>query len=297
MNIGIITVRDKHYHPNGRLMEAAAAKGHRARLVHPYRVWPRTTEKGLGFEGDPWVRTLDVVIPRQGASIGESSQTLLHHFRCMGLPMVNGFEAVCLARSQIMTLQKLAVDHLPVPDTLFVNSTEGFHEAVEWVGGYPLVAKQVNGRQGVGVYLVETRDQAETIIEQHMHPLTGLLVQRFLPIPGRKDIRVMVINGRAVGAMEMQPVDGDFRANFHLTGKSRPFVLPVSIERLAVKAARALGLDIAGVDLIVDKHANMYLIEVNYAPGFKGLEQATGLDIAGCMIDCAVSRGRRSDCE
>lgn len=291
MEIGIVTVRDKNYHPNGRLIEAAAEKGHQARLIHPYRVWPGTTEKSLGFKGDPHARALNVVMPRQGATIGESSLTLLHHFKCMGLPMINGFEAVCLARSQIMTLQKLAADNLPVPDTLFVNSAEGFHEAAEWVGGYPLVAKQVSGRQGAGVYLVKTRGQADTVIEKHLHPPTGLLVQRFLPVPGRRDIRVMVINGRAVGAMEMQPVDGDFRANFHLTGKSRPFELTLPVDNVAVKAAHAMGLDIAGVDIIVDRHESMYLIEVNYAPGFKGLEQATGLDIAGCMIDCAVARG------
>jgi len=295
MKIGIITARDSDYHPNGRLIEAAAEKGHQARLIHPYRVWPRVTGKGLEFMGEPDVQVLDVVMPRQGATIGASSLTLLHHFNCMGVPMVNDFDAVCLTRSQIMTLQTLAADNLPVPDTLFVNSEDGFSRAVPLVGGYPVVVKQVSGRQGSGIHLVETTDQAKTIIANHMDPPTGILVQRYIPTPGRQDIRILVINGKAAGAMEMQPVNGDFRANFHLTHKSRPFELTLVIEHLAVKAARAIGLDIAGVDLIVDKHKDMYLIEVNYAPGFKGLEKATGLDIAGGMIDCAVAKGQRTD--
>ena len=295
MKIGIITVRDSDYHPNGRLIQAAAEKGHQARLIHPYRVWPRVTGEGLEFMGEPGVQVLDVVMPRQGATIGESSLTLLHHFNCMGVPMVNDFRAVCLTRSQIMTLQTLAADNLPLPDTLFVNSEDGFHRAVPLVGGYPMVVKEVSGRQGTGIHLVETSDQAKTIIDKHMDPRTGLLVQRYIPTPGRQDIRVMVINGKAVGAMEMKPVGGDFRANFHLTHQSRPVELTLVVENLAVKAARAIGLDIAGVDLIVDRHDDMYLIEVNYAPGFKGLEKATGLDIAGSMIDCAVAKGRRTE--
>jgi len=290
MNIGIITVRDKNYHPNGRLIQAAAAKGHQGRLIHPYKVWPHAAQSGLGFEGELNEKDLDVVMPRQGATIGESSLTLLFHFNCLKIPMVNGFNAVRIARSQIMTLQTLAAKDLPVPETLFVNSEDGFHRAVPLVGGYPVVAKQVSGRQGSGIYLVETNTQAKALLNDHMEPPVGVLVQRYLPTPGRLDIRVMVIDGKAVGAMEMTPLQGDFRANYHLTRESCPFTITSSIEKLAVKAARVVGLDIAGVDMIVDRHQNMYLIEVNYAPGFNGLEKATGLDIASCMIDCAVKK-------
>ena len=292
MEIGIITVRDKSYHPNGRLIEAAAGKGHQARLIHPYRVWPWTTENGLGFEGEPDIETLDVIMPRQGATIGESSLTLLHHFSRMGIALVNDFDAVRLTRSQIMTLQALAAEKLPVPDTLFVNSKDGFLKAVPLVGGYPVVVKQVSGRQGAGIALVEGKRQAETIIDNDMDLKSGILVQRYLPTQDRQDIRVMVINKKVVGAMKMKPVEGDFRANFHLTRKSRPAELTELLKKLAVKAARTTGLDIAGVDLIVDKHNDIYLIEVNYAPGFKGLEKATGLDIAGHMFDCAVAKAR-----
>jgi ribosomal protein S6--L-glutamate ligase len=295
MNIGIITVRDSEYHPNGRLLAAAAQKGHRARLIHPYQVFPKVTGEGLGFGARVDGQALDVMMPRQGATISDSSLILLHHFSRMGMPLVNGFDAVCISRNQMMTLQTLACEGLPVPDTLFVNSEAGFEKAVPLVGGYPIVVKQVSGRQGAGIYLVETKDQAETITSNHLDPRMGILVQRYLPTAARRDIRVMVINGLAAAAMEMTPVDGDFRANFHLTRESRPVEITQLVQTLATKAAQAVGLDIAGVDMIVDPYNNMYIIEVNYAPGFKGLERATGLDIAGLMIDCAVARGQSGE--
>ena len=117
--------------------------------------------------------TLDVIMPRQGATIGESSLTLLHHFSRMGIPLVNDFDAVCITRSQIMTLQALAAEKLPVPDTLFVNSKDGFLKAVPLVGGYPVVVKQVSGRQGAGICLVEGKRQAETIMDNDMDPSPG----------------------------------------------------------------------------------------------------------------------------
>jgi len=292
MEIGIITVRDSDYHPNGRLMAAATQKGHRARLVHPYQVFPKVTGKGLGFEGQLDVKALDVMMPRQGATISDSSLILLHHFSRIGMPLVNGFDAVCITRSQIKTLQTMAAAGIPVPDTLFVNSEDGFEKAVPLMGGYPIVVKQVSGRQGAGIYLVETKDQAETITRNHLDPRKGILVQHYIPTPARQDIRVMVIGGKAAAAMEMTPVDGDFRANYHLTRESRPLELTQPVQTLAAKAARAVGLDIAGVDMIVDTHDNMYIIEVNYAPGFNGLERATGLDIAGLMIDCAIGKAK-----
>ena len=292
MEIGIVTVRDRNYHPNRRLLQTAAAKGHPARLIHPYRVWPMVTALGPGFGGETDVASLDAVMPRQGATIGDSSLALLHHFSCLGVPLVNRFHPVCIARSQIMTLQVLAAAGLPVPKSLFVNSEEGFAKAIPHVGGFPVVVKQVSGRQGAGIYRVKTREQADALMADHMDPRAGILVQRFFPPPGRQDIRVMVIDEKAVAAMQMSPAAGDFRANFHLTRESQPFKLTPAVEALAVRAAGTVGLDIAGVDMIVDRHQNLYVIEVNYSPGFKGLEKATGLDIAGCMIDCAVSRGR-----
>ncbi|MBW1891328.1 MAG: RimK family alpha-L-glutamate ligase [Deltaproteobacteria bacterium] len=292
MNIGIITVRDLDYHPNGRLSQSAAEKGHRAVLIHPYEVWPKIGEEGLGYEGRPDLRSMDVIMPRQGATIGESSLTLLHHLSHMGIPLVNDFDAVRITRSQIMTLQALAIEKIPVPDTLFVNSRKGFFKAIPLTGGYPVVVKQVSGRQGAGIQLVENRNQADAMLAKDIDLRTGILLQRFIPTVGRQDLRIFVVGGRAAGAMEIQPENGDFRANFHLTRKSRPRKVTPMLEKIALDAARVTGLDIAGIDLIVDRHDDIYVIEVNYSPGFKGLEKATGLDIAGCMIDCAIAKAK-----
>jgi len=290
MNIGIITVRDSDYHPNGRLIEAAAGKGHRAFLIHPYRLWPRVNEHGLGLEGLPSQISLDVVLPRQGATIGESSLTLIHHLSRMGIPLINGYQAVCLSRSQIMTLQALSAENLPVPDTVFVNSAEGIRHAVTCLGGYPVVVKQVSGRQGKGIRLINDDTQAGSIFPDGLDNPTGILLQRFIPTTGRQDVRVLTIGNNALGAVEVRPTEGDFRANYHLTRDARPKKLTASIAETALKAARAVGLDIAGVDLIIDANGRTHIIEVNYAPGFQGFEKTTGLDVAGEIIDFAVAK-------
>ncbi|UCF85091.1 MAG: ATP-grasp domain-containing protein, partial [Desulfobacteraceae bacterium] len=178
---------------------------------------------------------------------------------------------------------------IPVPETMFVNSPEGFKEALVRLGGYPLVIKQVSGRQGKGVTLVETNGDVESVIHKHLDQRKGLLLQRFIPPAGRKDIRVLVLGGKAVGAMELRPKKGDFRANFHLSRDSRAQDLSPEQVGIALKAASAIGLEIAGVDLIVDQQERLSVIEVNYSPGFKGLEAAPGLDIAGRIVEYVVS--------
>ncbi len=284
MHIGVITVRNSKYHPNKRLAEACSEQGHQMTLVHPSRVWPTYENGKLGLAGTPNLETLDVVLPRQGATIGDSRLPLIRQFALMGLPIVNGMESIFLAKNQSLSLQALSSAGLVVPDTEFVSTGEGFEEAVDRMGGYPVVAKQVSGRQGKGVMLVENLGEARSVVSEHLAESRGLLVQRFIPPVGRRDIRVFVLGERVIGAMELRPKEGDFRANFHLSETSESVRLSSSIEKLAIEASKALGLEIAGVDLIVDQKGKVNVIEVNYSPGFKGLEDATGLDIAGLIV-------------
>jgi ribosomal protein S6--L-glutamate ligase len=223
---------------------------------------------------------LDVVLPRQGATIGDSCLALIRHCSLMGIPLVNDLDSIRLTKNKFLTLQTLTAARIQVPETVFINSPEGFEEAIKRLGGYPVVAKQVSGRQGKGIVLVETNDDAVTVARDQLDRRKGLLVQRFVPPAGRQDIRVLVVGGKAVGAMELKPKEGDFRANFHLTKESRFKALSSEQEKIALKAASAVGLEIAGVDLIVDKKDRVSVIEVNYSPGFNGLEAATGQDIA-----------------
>ena len=291
---GLITVRGPEYHPNLRLAEAARERGHRIILVHPYRVWPDLIGGKFAFSGIPETQIPDIVLPRQGATIGESCLALIHQFCLMGIPVVNNLDSIRISKNKFLTLQVLAAAGIPIPDTLFVNSKEGLWNAVKRLGGTPLVAKQVSGRQGTGVILFDSINSTALSIKDYLDRRSGLLIQRFIPPAGRKDIRVLVIGGEVAGAMELKPREGDFRANFHLSGESYPKDLPLDLARIAVKSVAAVGLDIGGVDLLLDKKDRAYVIEVNYSPGFKGLEAATGIDIAGRIVDYAVEISRKN---
>lgn len=294
-NIGIITVRDKHYHPNRRLAQAAAAKGHEVVRVHPYRFWPAHLEPGKAtlIQGDV-TRLPQVVLPRQGADVGPSCLPLIRHFERMGIPVINGFDAVRISRHQFYTLQALQAAGVPFPESIFVNSADGFYHGIDALGGFPVVVKQVSLRQGVGVIKVTSATQAREVVTCHFETpqkaRLGLLVQRYLPATGRQDIRVLVLGQRVAGAQVLTPVAGDFRSNAHLGGQGRAFAISDSIRNLALKATSAVGLEIAGVDIMISQGEPPLVGEVNYAPGFKALEESTGRDIAGEIIDYVVKR-------
>ena len=290
MNIGIITVRGSGYHPTRRLREAAVERGHQVTVVHPYQVWPRLISGKHRLVGRLGIESLDVVLPRQGATVGDSCLILLHHLNLMGIPLVNDLDAILLARNQFLTLMALTESKVPVPETVFVNSAEGLKEALDKLGGYPVVVKQVSSRQGKGVHLLNNHQDKQQICRHNLDQRKGLLVQRFIPPKGRQDIRVFVIGGKTAGAMELVPEEEDFRANFHLSGKSQSKDLPPDIEEIALKAAETVGLEIAGVDIIVDQKDHISVIETNYSPGFRGLEAATGLDIADRIVDFVVNK-------
>ncbi len=293
MKMGIVTVKDQTYHPNQRLLEAASEKGHDLTLIHPYRVHPEINEGKLALKGMEIDALPQVILPRQGATVGESSLALIRHLGLMGIPMVNSIDAILLSRHHFLTLQALSRAGVPVPDTFMVNSPEGIAEAVTGLGGLPVVVKQICGRQGEGVMLVASDRETEEIAHHQLDRYKGLLVQRFIPPKGRRDIRVLVIGNEIAGCMELRPEPGDFRANFHLSGKSRAVDISPLQREIAQKAAAALRLDIAGVDLMVDREGRTVVIEVNYSPGFRGLEAATGLDIAGRIVEFAAKFGSK----
>ena len=288
--VGIITVQEPGYHPNHRLLEAARKAGHQGILIHPYHLWPMTAAGQLEVTGAHFARLPHVVLPRQGAQIGDACLALIHQFQLMGMPLVNDHEAVCIARNKFLTQQVLTAAGLPCPDTVFVNDESGFHHGVDQLGGYPVVAKQVSERQGDGVLRIMDVSDARQRALPELDRRQGLMVQRYLPPEKRRDIRVLVINNEVVCAASLIPSKGEFRANFHLGSEIKATALTSELEPLAVGAATAVGCDVAGVDMIVDKDDHPYIVEVNYSPGFKGLEAATGLDIAGRIIQFAADR-------
>lgn len=289
MEIGVVTVRGKEYHPNMRLLEAAEKRGISLEFVNPYSLGSlirqgRPEMTGLNNIGPP-----GVLIPRQGAQIGESSMNVLRHFEAMGVPMVNRVSGITAARNKFLTMQLLSQHGIRVPDAVFINSRDMLYEGTSRLGGFPVVAKKPVGRQGGGVFLLKGIQEAESVLVSHLEPGQGLVLQSFIPPECRMDLRVLVIGGRVAASMELEVGTGDFRSNFHVSERSRAAVLSEEIEKIAVDSALALGLDIAGVDIIVEPSGRALVIEVNYSPGFRGLEEATGMDIALQMVGFAVS--------
>jgi ribosomal protein S6--L-glutamate ligase len=294
IRIGIITVRGPDYHPNRRLLEAACAAGHRGFLIHPYHLWPENSAGRLGTTGENASALPHVVLPRQGAQIGDACLALIRQFQLMGMPLVNPVEAVTIARNKFLTQQVLTAAGLPCPDTVFVNEMPGFFHAVDRLGGYPVVVKQVSERQGDGVLRImdpeDARQRALPALDRHR----GLMVQRYLRPDDRRDIRALVIGGELICAAAIDPARGDFRANFHLGGRIRPMTLAGELGQTAVRAATVVGCDVAGVDMMVDGEGQPFIVEVNYSPGFKGMEAASGLDIAGRIVRFAADRYHES---
>lgn len=288
--IGILSVREGAYHPNRRLREAARQAGQRTLLIHPYRCWPVVIDGRLGVTGTAGASRVDVVIPRQGAQISDASLTLVRQLARMGVPLVNSAAAVAVARDKFLTQQTLTAAGLPCPDTVFVNAAAGFAPAVDRLGGYPVVIKPVSDRQGKGVLRIDDAEDARRRMMPALDARRGVMIQRYLPPDGRRDIRALVIGGRLLCAAQLTPPDGDFRANFHLGSAMRAIVPDQALGQTAVAAAAAVGCDVAGVDVMVDRHGRPFIVEVNYSPGFKGLEAATGTDIAAHIVRFAVSR-------
>ncbi|MCF8080687.1 MAG: hypothetical protein K9K88_15510, partial [Desulfobacterales bacterium] len=185
MNIGIVTVNDRDYHPNRRLLEASAARGHRASLVHPYRSWPAVVDGRLRFAGRPV--DVDLLLPRQGAEIGDSSLSLLEQAVQAGVAVVNGPAAVRLAASKYRTCRMLAQAGIPVPDTVLVNSPDAAPEGAGAVGGSRAVVKPGSGRHGEGVFLPGDAGSCRRYLESVRDLKPGVVLQRFIAPVGRKD--------------------------------------------------------------------------------------------------------------
>lgn len=289
MIIGILTVNGFDFHPNKRFLESATSLGHEILLINPYELVCSMDQGKFDFSMGSAQKIPDVILPRQGSPMGEYGFVLLRHFVQMGIPLVNGVEGVTLAKNQYLTLQALGKTGIAVPNSCFITRKTSFLKAVDLLGGFPVIVKQVDGMGGDGVAKMDTWDRAEKFLDQHLNPLKGMVVQQFIPPEGRKDVRMLVINGRMAAAMVLEPPAGDFRANIHQNSRARALDPPEEWKKLALKASRACCLEIAGVDMIVEKTGRPLVVEVNFSPGFKGLEAATQIDISQQIIVHALS--------
>jgi ribosomal protein S6--L-glutamate ligase len=294
MRIGILTVRNHRYHPNRRLIETARRLHQEPVLIHPGKLFLSAGPGGLGIGWLGKEPRPDVLLPRIGATIREYGLTAVRHFQLQGIPLVNRYEAILLARNKFLTLQSLCRKGIPVPETLYASNWANFGEAVSRLGGFPVVVKISQSRQGSGVLLIDSASSSRNLLQGQLQRDRGLLVQRYIPPEGRRDFRILVVGKEVVGAMELKPGKGEFRANVHLGGKAASVEASGEMSSLALRSTRAIGLDIAGVDVIEDQVGDLRVMEVNYSPGFKGLEGCTGIDVARRIIRYALRKAKEA---
>ena len=276
--------RNRNLYSHKRLMEAAEAGGHRIDVINTTQCYANITSDSpqLLYRG-AILDDYDAVIPRIGASITFYGLAVLRQFEMMGVWTLNESEAIGRARDKLWALQIMSRLGIGLPVTGFANSARRSEDLIRMVGGPPVVIKLVEGTQGLGVVLGETMPSAKSTFEAFREAKINILVQEFVKEAGGADIRAFVVGDRVVGAMKRQSGPGEFRSNLHRGGTAEEIAVTPEERWAAVRACRALGLNVAGVDMLRSSRGPV-LIEVNSTPGLEGIERATGEDIAGQII-------------
>jgi ribosomal protein S6--L-glutamate ligase len=280
-----ILSRNPKLYSTSRLVEAAEARGAEVLVIDPLHCVVNLSKKRpeIDYHGRI-VKDVDGIIPRIGASITFYGLAVLRQFEMMGVFAANESQAVARSRDKLRSLQLFSRRDIGIPPTAFARRREDLRDAIKRVGGAPVVLKLLEGTQGVGVILAESVSTAESVLDA-MHSLKqNILIQAFIKESAGQDIRAIVVGDRVVAAMRRRAAAGEFRSNVHRGGSTEALVLEPAFEATALEAAHALGLNIAGVDLMPSNDGPMVL-EVNSSPGLRGIEAATGRDVAGAMID------------
>ncbi|NGP54194.1 30S ribosomal protein S6--L-glutamate ligase [Thioalkalivibrio sp. XN8] len=283
MHIAILS-RNRALYSTRRLIEAARLRGHEVSVIDPLKCVMDVTSRrpSVHYRGETLPR-FDAVIPRIGASITFYALAVLRQFEVMGVYPANESVAIGRSRDKLRSLQLLARAGIGMPVTAFAHSPVDTQTLVKLVGGAPLVLKLLEGTQGRGVVLAETNKAAESVIDAFRELDANFLVQQFIREAGGADIRAFVVGDRVVAAMLRQAKEGEFRSNLHRGGSASVVKLSPEERRTAVLAARTVGLNVAGVDIVRGNDGPLVL-EVNSSPGLEGIEQATGRDVAGTVI-------------
>ncbi len=283
MKIALLS-RNRKLYSSRRIIEAAEQRGHEIVVIDVLRAYmniaahkPSIHYRGQALEG------FNAVIPRIGASVTHYGLAVLRQFEMMGVVSLNESVAIGRSRDKLRSLQLLSRRGIGMPLTGYASKPDDIADVIEMVGGAPLVVKLLQGTQGIGVVLAETRKAAESVIEGFMGVKADILVQEYIKEAGGSDIRCFVIDGKVVAAMKRQAPKGEFRSNLHRGGTSSLIKITPEERSTAVRAARIMGLNVAGVDLLRSNHGPV-VMEVNSSPGLEGIEGATNKDVAGLMI-------------
>jgi ribosomal protein S6--L-glutamate ligase len=283
MKIGILS-RNPELYSTRKLYEAAIIRGHQARVIDPLLCYMTIASERptIHYKGDE-LTGFDAIIPRIGASITFYGTAVVRQFEMMNVYSVNESVAISRSRDKLRSLQLLSRKGVGLPVTGFAHSTKYTRDLIARVGGAPLVVKLLEGTQGIGVVLAETQKAAESVIEAFKGLKEQILVQEFIHEAGAADIRCLVVGDKVVAAMKRQGAEGEFRSNIHRGGKASLIRLSPEERATAVRAARIMGLNVAGVD-ILQSHRGPIVMEVNSSPGLEGIETATGKDVADRII-------------
>ena len=284
MKIAILATNPKLY-SHQRLKEAGEAAGHEVTIINPLYCYMNvaTSCPRVHYRGGEPLPHFDAVIPRIGVSITYYGTAVLRHLESMGMYAVNESIAISRSRDKFRALQILARKGLPMPQTTFAQSPDDTEDLIHMVGGAPLVIKLMEGTQGRGVILADSHQSAVSIINAFKEMSANILVQEFIQESSGMDIRCFVIGDKVVAAIKRQAREGEFRANVHQGGKALKVKLTPQERAIAVASAKAMGLRVAGVDLIRSNHGPLVL-EINSSPGLEGIEKVTNVDIAGKII-------------
>lgn len=266
------------------MVEAAKQRGHKVEVIDPLKCTIIIEKKNpsIVFKGR-YLDNIDAVIPRIGASITFYGAAVVRQFEMMKVFTSVESQALMRSRDKLRSLQILSRAGLGLPKTVFTNFSRDIDATIKAVGGVPLIIKLLEGTQGLGVILAETKSAATSVIEAFHGSKTRIILQEFIKEAKGCDIRAFVVNGKVVGAMKRQALPGEFRSNLHRGGTSTVIKLSREEEKTAVAAATKLGLGVAGVDMLQSVRGPL-ILEVNSSPGLRGIEAATGIDIAGKII-------------
>lgn len=284
LKIGVLASNASLY-SNERIMAAGEERGHNMQFLNIKQCFMKldAVDPEIHNRGGKVLLGLDAVVPRIRPSITFYGAALTRHFESIGVYALNSSQAITQSRDKLFSLQLLLKNGLEIPTTGFANSPIDTDDLINMVGGAPLIIKLLEGTQGTGVVLAETKKAAESVINAFKSLKANLLVQEFIKEAGSKDIRCFVVNGKVVASIMREAQPGEFRANVHKGAIAKSIKISPEERKIAIKAVKVLGLDVAGVDLIRSNKGPL-LLEVNSSPGLEGIEDATGKDIARELI-------------
>jgi ribosomal protein S6--L-glutamate ligase len=284
VKIGILS-RKKELYSTRRLIEAAEKHGHSVRVIDPLRCYMNISARGpsIHFKGAS-LEDFDAVIPRIGASVTFYGTAVVRQLEMMGVYCVNESQAISRARDKLRSMQLLSREGIGLPITGFAHSPDDKDDLLSQIGQPPYIIKLLEGTQGKGVVLTETRKAAESVIDAFRNLDAYFLVQEFIAEARGSDVRCFVVGDKVVAAMTRQAREGEFRSNLHRGGKAVECEITVKEREIAIRTAEIMGLNIAGVDLIRGKDGPLVL-EVNSSPGLEGIERSTSVDVASLIIE------------